>query len=62
MYEIRQDIKNVLGTLGKKMSDLSRELNMNYDVLSAYLNGRRIMPSEIQGKINDVISKWADLD
>jgi len=60
-YEIRDDIKGVLRTLGKRVSDLSRALDINYDVLSGYLNGRRTMPTHIQENINGIISKWGDL-
>jgi plasmid maintenance system antidote protein VapI len=61
VYEVRDDVKGVLNTLGKKMTDLSRELQINYDTLNAYLNGRREMPSEISERIEKVITKWADV-
>jgi len=60
-YEVREDVKGALYNLGKKISDLSRALKVNYDTLSAYLNGRREMPLEIQEKINEQISEWADV-
>ena len=60
MYEIREDIKGIIKTLGKKMSDLSRELKINYDTLNAYINGRREMPAGVAEKINTIITTWSD--
>ena len=57
--EIRKDIKQLLKGVGKSGADLSRELDMNYDLLNAYLNGRKKMPRELDTAIEAVIEKWA---
>ncbi len=56
--EVRDDIKFIVRRLGKSLSDLSRTLDMNYDSLNHYLNGRRKMKPELAEKIEKVLSEW----
>ena len=58
MLEVRDDIKTVVKGLCRNLSDLSRELQMNYDSLNHYLNGRRPMPQDVSEKIMKVLSNW----
>ena len=58
MYEIRNDIKEEIRIRGKKISNLSRELSLNYDTLGAYLNGRKTIPTKIEKRIKEVFEKW----
>ena len=57
-FVIRNDIKNRLKSKEKSTSDLSRELEMNYDTLGGFLNGRKRMTKDIEARIIEVLESW----
>lgn len=58
MLEVQDDIKSRIKKTGHKSSELSRKLDMNYDSLNAYLNGRRKMPEGLLEKIEKQLKVW----
>ena len=60
MIEVRDDIKVRVKDSGRKLTDLSRILELNYDSLNAYVNGRRKMPDGIDKKIEKQLTDWED--
>jgi len=60
MIEVRDDIKARVKDSGRKLTDLSRILELNYDSLNAYVNGRRKMPEIVDEKINKQLTQWED--
>ena len=55
---IRMDIKSALKTANKSSADLARGIEINYEVLNRYLNGRAKMPVSIEKKITAKIEEW----
>lgn len=60
-FSIRTDIQKAVSDSGKCMTDLARELSMNYDSLCHYIKGRRKMSPELNERINEVIGRWNDV-
>lgn len=54
----RDDLKKSLKAAGKTSADMARSLNMNYDVLNSYLNGRRPIPYEVEFNITKQLIEW----
>ena len=48
IYKVRTDVKERLKKHNKSIADLARHLQRNYDVVSAYLNGRRKIPEMME--------------
>jgi len=53
--KIRNDIKKRLKKAQMTMADLSRHLNIPYQTMDSYLNGRRSIPEKIDIKIDKVL-------
>jgi plasmid maintenance system antidote protein VapI len=58
MYKIRTDIKTSLEELGKTGADLARALQIDYNILNSYLNGRRHIPYETEKRITMILEGW----
>lgn len=56
--KIREDLKKRVRDSGHKLADLSRAMDMNYDLLNSYLNGRKPMSEAIEDRIEDVLIDW----
>ena len=57
-FVIRTDIKNSLKICGKSIADLSRELEIPYQTMDSYLNGRRNIPKGIEARIAKTLEVW----
>lgn len=58
MAQIKQDIKDKIKELGHTMADLSAAIDVPYNSLNWYLNGRMGMPPEIYTKIQEQFKIW----
>ncbi len=56
--KIRTDIKEIIKSHGKKAADLSRDMNINYDTLNSYLNGRKEIPAKVEEQIFLTLKVW----
>jgi DNA transposition AAA+ family ATPase len=56
--EIRTDIKARLVVYGKTMAALARAIDVNYEMLNRYLNGRAKMPAAVEEQIEAQFEKW----
>jgi len=53
--KIRTDIKKLLKKVGLTMADLSRQLDIPYQTMDSYLNGRRSIPEKVESKIMKIL-------
>lgn len=52
------EIKTQLKSVGRTGADLGRALELNYETLNRYLNGRAKTPSAVERKIKEKINEW----
>lgn len=55
---IREDIKTALKEGRRTCADLARKLDMNYEVLNRYINGRAPLSEELERQISVVLEEW----
>lgn len=58
MYKVHDEVKDSLRKSSHTMTELSIALEINYDQLNHYLNGRRQIPEDVQDKMNKILATW----
>jgi len=57
-YEVKTELKECIKERGKSIADFSRDMAVNYQRCSKYLNGYQRMTDEFKIKMCAVFKKW----
>ena len=58
-FLIRTDIKDRLKLKNKTIADFSRQLEIPYQTMDSYLNGRRNIPDIVENRMNKTLEDWS---
>lgn len=57
-FKVHSEIKGRLRSVGRTQTDLAIKLQMSYDTLGHFINGRRVMPEKVKIKIGKILESW----